>query len=249
MADKAITGEVVKTYAVWDRNIRWFHWINVICVLLLAILGTLILNTEILGVSGGGKILLKELHTYTGYVFFLNLLWRFTWAFVGGRYARWRAILPGGRGYGKALADYIKGLRRGEPPAYLGHNPLGRLMVGMLLLLLLVQGLTGLVLAGTDLYKPPFGSFIATWVTGGEAENLAGLRPGSKAFVDPLAYEEMRRYRKPVVTVHLYCFYTLMVLIVLHITGVVTAEVRERSNLVSALFSGRKTLTKPPLDG
>lgn len=55
----------------------------------------------------------------------------------------------------------MRGLRKGDPPAYLGHNPLGRLMITALLFLLITQALTGLVLAGTDLYKPPFGGLVA----------------------------------------------------------------------------------------
>ena len=46
-----------------------------------------------------------------------------------------------------------------RPPAYAGHSPLGRLAVLVLLLVLGVQGLAGLVLAGTDIYYPPFGLF------------------------------------------------------------------------------------------
>ena len=36
------------------------------------------------------------------------------------------------------------------PPAYKGHNPVGRLMLALLFFLLGVQMITGLVLAGTD---------------------------------------------------------------------------------------------------
>ena len=235
-------------FSAWDRTTRWFHWINFLCVLALVGLGLAILNEKSFGVSADGKILLKTLHVYVGYVFAINLTWRVIWAFIGGPRARWRALLPFGNGYIDGLRQQIRSFSRGGAPSYVGHNPLGRLMVTTLLLLLMAQAVTGLVLAGTDLYKPPFGSAIAEWVTNGDAEKLAILTPGSKDAVDPIAYEEMRNFRKPFIKTHEFSFYALLVLILLHITGVVIAEIREKSGLVSAMINGEKMLAEAPID-
>ncbi len=121
-------------------------------------------------------------------------------------------------------------------------------MVSLLLLLLLTQAATGLVLAGTDLYKPPFGGVIAEWVTNADPTMLANITPGSKDYVDPAAYDEMRNFRKPIVTTHLYTFYLLMAAVLLHIVGVVVTEVWEKNGLISAMFSGEKALSAPPVD-
>jgi cytochrome b len=144
-------------FLVWDKSIRWLHWINVLCVLSLMVVGTIILNADTLGVSGEGKISLKILHAWVGYVFAVNLLYRIFWGFIGNKYARWRAILPVGKNYMVDLKGHIGGIRSGKIPAYRGHSPLGRLMVTFLILLLLTQMTAGLVIAGTDLYFPPFG--------------------------------------------------------------------------------------------
>ncbi|HET6566106.1 MAG TPA: cytochrome b/b6 domain-containing protein [Xanthomonadales bacterium] len=235
-------------YRAWDRTTRWFHWINFLCVIGLAVLGLAILNEKSFGVSPEGKVLLKTLHVYVGYVFATNLVWRFIWAFIGGAQARWRALLPFRAGYARSLREYVRGFSSGKPPGYLGHNPLGRLMVMFLLALLLTQAVTGLVLAGTDLYKPPFGGWIAEWVTNGDPDKLAILAPGSKDAVDPVAYDELRAFRKPFITTHKYSFYALMALILLHIVGVVVTEIREKNGLVSAMFSGEKFFSEPPVD-
>jgi Ni/Fe-hydrogenase 1 B-type cytochrome subunit len=66
----------LKSYSVWDRNVRWFHWINFVCLLGMIAVGVVILNAKILGVSNDGKILLKTVHVLIGYVFTLNLVWR-----------------------------------------------------------------------------------------------------------------------------------------------------------------------------
>lgn len=235
-------------YSVWDRTTRWFHWINFICVLLLSILGLAILYEKSFGVSAEGKILLKTLHTYVGYVLAINLTWRMVWGFLGNTHARWRAVIPFRPGYMNALGEYVRGFLRGRAPIYVGHNPVGRIMVSLLLILLLTQSITGLIITGTDLYMPPFGGLFADWVTNGDPDKLAQLVPGSKEHVDPVAYDAMRSFRSPIVTTHLYVFYFLMAMIFLHVAGVVITEIREKNNLVSAMFSGEKFLPEAPVD-
>ena len=214
-----------------------------VCIIGLVAVGVVILNNKILGVSGDGKILLKTVHVYIGYVFVLNLTWRIVWGFVGNKFARWKAILPIGKGYWASAKEYVAGTRAGDPPQYLGHNPIAKLMVTFLFLLLTTQAVTGLILAGTDLYFPPFGHEIAEWVTGAgeEHDKIANLKPGSKDDVDSEAYAEMRKFRKPFITTHVYAFYTLLIAIGLHIVAVVVTEVREKNGLISAMFTGRKS--------
>ena len=237
----------LKTWRVWDAGIRWFHWINLLCVLGLIGVGVVILNAKTLGVTTDGKILLKTVHVWIGYVFALNLTWRLVQAFTGGPHARWRAILPGGQGYRGEVRDYIADVRAGRQRQYLGHNPLGRIAVTVILLLLTAQAVTGLVLAGTDLFYPPLGGWIAGWVaaTGVDPGTLVPYAP---QMYDEAAWEVMRAFRKPFITVHYYVFYTLLAMIVLHITAVVVTELREGGNLVSAMVTGRKVLSESPAD-
>lgn len=123
-------------------------------------------------------------------------------------------------------------------------------MIGILYLFLVIQASTGLVLAGTDLYLPPFGHEIAEWVTGAgeEHEKIKNLKPASKDDVDSDAYAEMRNFRKPFITIHAYSFYILITLIVTHIAGVVMTEIRDKNALVSAMFTGNKVASKKPID-
>jgi Ni/Fe-hydrogenase 1 B-type cytochrome subunit len=238
----------LKTYSVWDAGVRWFHWINVICVLGLIAVGVAILNDKALGVTNDGKILLKSVHVLIGYVFALNLLWRLVWAFIGGRHARWSAILPGGRGYMHEVRAYIADVRSGQPRQYIGHNPVGRFAVTLLLFLLFTQAVTGLALAGTDLFYPPIGKWIANWVAS-PGIDPATLVPYAKEMYEPVAYESMRVFRKPFITIHYFGFYTLLFFAVVHIVAVVVTEIREGGNLISAMVTGRKVLSEPPADG
>lgn len=235
---------------VWDRTTRLFHWINFLCILGLAGLGLTLLNGDALGLEGDAKIAVKQLHVYVGYVFAVNLLWRIAWGFIGSRYSRWAQILPFSRTYQEALARYLRSLRVGKPLPHAGHNPLGRLMVTLLLTLLILQAGTGLVLAGTDLYVGPFGHEIAEWVTQSDEqhEKLVGLKPGTKEGADEAAYAQMRAFRKPIVTVHKFTFFVLLASILLHVLAVIWAEVSEKNGLVSAMISGDKVFDHPPVD-
>lgn len=236
-----------KSYRVWDRTVRWFHWINFLAVLCLIGTGLVIYNGKALGISADAKVWMKEFHVWFGYLMAVNLLWRIIWGFAGNRFSRWSVTLPFGRGYLAELGAYLKSLRGGQPRYYLGHNPLGRLMVLALLLLLVIQAVTGLVLAGTDIYYPPLGSWIANWVAA-PGIDPATLLPGNKEMVDAAAWDEMRAFRKPFITLHELVFFLLSASIVVHIAAVVLGEIRERVGLVSAMFHGNKVLPETPVD-
>lgn len=222
---------------IWSRKIRLFHWLNVLCMFLLMVIGLMLLNGKLLGLSVEAKILLKTFHVITGYVFALNLVFRIVLGFLGKGYERWSNTLPFNQGYRQELAAF----RQNQQLAYKGHNPVGKLMVAALLFFMSVQTITGLVLAGTDIYYPPFGSYVAAYIAQ-DSDKLDEIKPYSKVNVDEQAYQEMRALRKPVITTHIYAFYTLVVLVIFHILGVIIAERREKSALVSAMINGYKYL-------
>jgi len=238
----------IRSYRVWDRTTRAFHWVNVVCVFVLAAIGTALLNGKTLGLSHDGSTLLKSIHAYVGYVFVLNLAWRLIWAFVGNRYARWHAVLPAGNGFATALRGQLRALHDGQPAVYIGRSPLGRVMITLLILLLLVQASTGLLLAGTDLYLPPFGAWFADWVTGADAQRLALLRPGSSEHVVSDAYDAMRAFRKPFKETHEITFYVLLVAVLMHVAMNILEELRHATGQISAMFSGVKRLPGRPMD-
>lgn len=236
-------------YRVWDRAQRVFHWVNFLAVVALAAIGTVILNADRLGIPDDpGLIALKTVHVYVGYLFILNLLWRLVWAFVGGPYARWRALLPGGSMFGRRLAEFVRGWFGGHAPFYLGHNPLARVFLTLLLLLLVVQGATGIVLAGTDVYMPPLGSTMREWVAA-DTHDPALVRPYAPDTVNAEAYADMRAFRAPIVDTHEITYFILLALIAIHVAAAILTELREGGSIISAMFTGRKIHDGEPTDG
>ncbi|MBA6293151.1 cytochrome b/b6 domain-containing protein [Colwellia sp. MB3u-70] len=228
---------------VWSRKVRLFHWINVIAILLLIAIGTVILNGKAFGLSTEGKVLLKTIHVLVGYVFASNLIFRLIIAFVGKGYERWHKILPFKKGFKAELVAFTQG----KKVAYKGHSPAGKLMVLALLSVMTVQMISGLVIAGTDIYYPPFGQYFAESIAINK-DNIAAIAPYSKENVDAAAYQVMRDFREPFITAHVYAFYCLLLFIPLHIIGVIIAERREKSALVSAMINGYKYLPNNKTD-
>ena len=241
------TNERLVAYRVWDTPTRWFHWINALSVLGLMLVGILILFSGSLGISPAGRVTVKTIHVWLGYVMTLNLVWRFAWAFLGNRYARWRAVLPGGPGFPRALEAYVTAFLAGDPRHYLGHNPAGRVAVAIILLLLVVQAVTGLVLAGTDILYPPFGSWIAHWIAAPNVDPSA-LTPLTRNLMNQDAYAAMQSFRAPFVEIHELAFYGIAAVVVLHVIAVIVTELREGGSLISAMFTGRKIFSGPPQD-
>jgi cytochrome b len=84
-------------------------------------------------------------HRYTGYLACSLVLIRIIWGFVGTRYARFSDFFP----TPTKIRRHISEVRAGHPDQYLGHNPLGALMMLALLMLVLSLGVTGWMM-GTD---------------------------------------------------------------------------------------------------
>ena len=247
MPQPPTSAEHLHAYDVWDAPTRWFHWINALAVLGLIIVGVILLNDDALGLAANGKVLLKEIHVVLGYVMGLNLIWRFVWAFFGNRYARWSAILPYGSSFLGKLRAYGSAFLSGEPQEYVGHNPAARLAIAVLLLLLVLQAATGVILAGTDLFWPPFGRWFAGWVAA-TGIDPASVSPLASDTMDQAAYKAMRAFRFPIVTIHLYAFYALAAVILIHLAAVIVTEIHEGGSITSAMFTGRKILNRPPQD-
>ena len=185
------------------------------------------------------KILLKTIHVIIGYFFAANLLFRIVLGFFGKGYERWHKTLPFTKNFTKDLKDFTHNPNK----KYKGHNPLGKLMVGALLLSMFIQMVSGLVIAGTDIYYPPFGKYFAKSIAI-DKNKIELVQPYSKENVDAQAYQAMRDIRKPFITAHVYAFYTLLFLIPLHIIGVIIGERREKTALVSSMINGYKYLPK-----
>jgi len=236
-----------RPYKAWDLPTRLFHWINFLSVMTLSFLGLVMLNKGAMGISGTeASVGLKTVHVLVGYVFAINLLVRFAWAFLGNRQARWSSILPG-RNFGQRLKAYKASVKAGQPQSFVGHTPDGRLSIMFMLLLLTVMLVTGIVRAGTDIYYPPLGGVFASQVAA-EGISPADIKPYDKTGTDPARLEKLQTFKGPFGDIHVYTAYILWFMILLHVAAVIRLDSGGQGTLISAMFSGRKHLPREPED-
>jgi cytochrome b len=108
---------------VWDPFVRLFHWSLVTCVML---------NQFVLEAG-------ETPHTWVGYAASALVVARLVWGFVGSRHARFVDFFP----TPSRLQRHFRALRHGQHPAYVGHNPLGALMMLALMGIVLLLAVTG----------------------------------------------------------------------------------------------------------
>src|SRR5438067_2364360 len=112
---------------VWDLPVRLFHWVLVALVVFSFTTGKL-----------GGNWL--RWHMYSGYLILTLVLFRIAWGVIGSDTARFAGFIRGP----SHVVRYARSLLGGPPQFHAGHNPLGGLMVVLMLALLLLQASTGL---------------------------------------------------------------------------------------------------------
>lgn len=179
---------------VWDVPVRLFHW------LLLALLG-------FSWWSGDQGNEWMEYHGWSGCAILTLLLFRIAWGFVGSDTARFSHFVRGTR----ISYAYLRSVLQRQPKVYLGHNPLGGWMILSLLLVLLVQAITGLFGNDDIDYEAP----LSHW-----------LRHSTSSLIT---------------TVHAYNFDLLLGLIGLHVAAVLTHQLLRRDDMIKAMFTGVKT--------
>jgi cytochrome b len=180
--------------AVWDVPVRLFHW------LLLGLVG-------FSWWSGDQGDDWMDWHSKSGYAILTLLLFRIGWGFIGSDSARFAQFVRGPR----ASFAYLRSVLQRQPKAYLGHNPLGGWMIMALLLVLLVQVITGLLGNDDSDYSAP----LSHWVS-----------HDTSSFIT---------------TLHVYNFDLLLALVGLHLAAVLTHLIMRRDDLLTAMFTGFKT--------
>ena len=234
-------------YTVWDRPTRWFHWINVLLVLSLLFVGLIMLFKSELGIQAlEAKIALKTVHVVIGYLFAINLIIRLIWGVMGNKYARFSHMLPN-KHFKHELASYKADIDAGKSPQYLGHNPKGKLAVLAIMLLLITIMATGLIRAGTDIYYPPFGGSIQVYLADDNVEP-SSLKPYDQTGINAEKANAMKPLKGLAGDIHLYAVYLLLLMIVLHVSAVIYAEVKRQPGIISAMFSGKKLIKGEPKD-
>ena len=189
--------ETIKTRMarVWDLPVRLFHWTLVI----------LMVASFTTGKIGGNWLVW---HFYSGYLILALVLFRIVWGLIGSDTARFAGFV---RGPSHVFA-YARSMLGGPPQFHAGHNPLGGLMVVLMLILLLTQATTGLFVDDEIATRGPLADKVA--------DATVAL---------------MTR-------IHRININVLLAAVGLHITAALFYLFVKKDNLIVPMFTGMKTL-------
>jgi cytochrome b len=131
---------VTEKHLIWDLPLRIFHW---------SFAGT-ILASWYTAEQGADLI---EIHIKLGFVAIALLVFRVLWGIIGPKHARFSQFLPSP----KKLLSYLRNSNSQKTTP--GHNPLGAMMVVLMILLISIQAISGLFI-NDDVFSsgPYYGS-------------------------------------------------------------------------------------------
>lgn len=178
---------------IWDIPTRLFHWLLVICIL------AQYATAEWLDSA-------TQWHFYIGYFTLGLLCFRLIWGFIGPTYARFSQFVKGP----KAVIQYLGTLFNRDSTPVAGHNPLGGWFVIVMLVLLIIQGVSGLFMTDDIFLDGPYRSAVSSDV------------------LDLMN------------TLHHLAFDILLYVIALHIGAIIFYSVYKKQKLVPPMFHGVK---------
>lgn len=209
---------------VWDWETRVLHWINMLLVITLAVLMLGAEALEELGAPESVEHAMEEFHAVLGYFFVATLALRIIWGFAGNSYARWSDIIPYNgerwRAIGQNVKWYLSGFTR-TPARVVGHDPLASLFYIALFIVLILQAVSGLALAGIEL----------------------DMFPGSAIF-GGLGEHQAEEFEEVFEEIHEFGLWFIIFFIAAHLVGLVVHELKEKTGLFSSMIHGKKYLPK-----
>ncbi|MCB1757803.1 MAG: cytochrome b/b6 domain-containing protein [Gammaproteobacteria bacterium] len=137
----------MQIFKLWDLPVRLFHWLLVLA------LGALWYTGE----TGD----YMEWHMHIGVFVLAMILARLVWGVIGSSNARFGAFLDV-----RGALVHLRKLFKREPEIHPGHNPLGGWMVLLMLVLLLLQPLTGLFTTDDIFTEGPLTRFVSSDTAG-----------------------------------------------------------------------------------
>jgi cytochrome b len=147
-----------------------------------------------------------QYHVLCGYAVIVLVAFRIVWGVIGTRHARFWNFVRGPA----ETARYALAVGRGRARSYVGHNPLGALMVVVLLAALGVQAVIGLF-ANDEIFN-------------------AG----------PLYGAVSDAVSRQLTTLHRRLFYWIVAAVALHVAAVLFHRLFKGERLVRAMITGRK---------
>ena len=159
-----------KRVYVWELPVRFFHWINALCIVILCITGYIIGNPP--GISSSREAYqqywlgtVRFIHFVAAFVFFFNFVFRVYWGFVGNKHSRWYNFIPYKKSqfveiYNVLKVDILQTDLKGK--LHLGHNMMAGVTYFLTFLVFMFHSITGFALYSSmsDSFFPQLFSWV-----------------------------------------------------------------------------------------
>ena len=215
---------------VWQLPVRFYHWINALCIVALCLTGYLIGNP----LSAGGHLeasqsfmfgTVRFIHFLFAFIFFFNFLFRLYWGFVGNKYAKWDNFIPLKKRQWREIwcvirVDVLQIKRKNIESV--GHNSLASFSYFITFLIFLLQSLTG------------FGMYAAmsdSWF------------PKLFAWIVPLLGGDLMTRQ-----IHHVLMWGFIIFAIIHVYLVFYHDYIERRGVTSSMIGGWKFIEKDYMD-
>lgn len=211
-----------KPVYVWQLPVRFYHWLNAACIVVLCTTGFLIGNPPAFASSAEASFsywfgVTRFIHFVTAFVFFFNFLMRLYWGFAGNRYARWDNFILLKKKQWKEVGEVLKVdilQLDNKPLESVGHNSLASLSYFFTFIAFLIQSLTGFAL---------YSAMSESWF------------PKLFAWIDPLLGGDLATRQ-----VHHLFMWIFIVFAIIHIYLVFYHDYVERRGVTSSIIGGWK---------
>ena len=136
---------------VWQFPVRLYHWINALCILVLAATGYIIGKPIAIQSASEASFqywfgTVRFIHFSFAFIFFFNFLFRIYWGFVGNNFAHWKNFIPYTAAQWKEMVHVLALdilMISKKPLKSIGHNSLAGVTYFLLFLVFLFQSITG----------------------------------------------------------------------------------------------------------
>ena len=139
---------------VWELPVRFYHWLNALCILVLTATGFVIANPPAINTASEASFsywfgTVRFIHFAAAYVFVFNFAFRIYWGFVGNQYSDWRNFLPLRYAQFKEVMSVLRVdvlQSSNKTLVAVGHNALAYLTYFVMFLVFLFQVASGFAL-------------------------------------------------------------------------------------------------------
>lgn len=206
---------------VWEFPIRFTHWINFLCIIILMVTGFYIGRPFIHAYSSEQYIMgwVRLIHFIAAYTFMMSMIIRIYWAFLGNKYASFKVWFPL---TGRKLTDLVDTLKfylfiSKKPPHSVGHTSLAGFTYLFVFLIFIFQ-----ITLGFAMYSVSHSG--AVWaILGGWLLNIMHLQT--------------------VRLLHHLIMYVILAFVLVHVYIGWYLDSKEKNGLMGSIFGGYKFVT------